>query len=86
MGTHLIVLSESYPVNTNMTGLRSFSKIFASLRFGRKWPYALSIGRVKNRETTSITYFIETVLSTSEHQSLTNQVSQILEEILIQHI
>ena len=31
MGTHLRALSESYPKNTNMTGLRWFSKIFASL-------------------------------------------------------
>ena len=31
MGTHLRVLGESSPMNTNMTGLRLFSKIFASL-------------------------------------------------------
>ena len=30
------VLSKSYPMNTNMTGFRWFSKIFASLCFGRK--------------------------------------------------
>ena len=36
MGTHLRVLSESYLMNTNMTGLRWSSKIFASLWFGRK--------------------------------------------------
>ena len=35
-GTHLRVLRESHPVNTNMTGSRWFSKIFVSLRFGRK--------------------------------------------------
>ena len=29
MGTYLRVLSESYPMNTNMTGFRWFSKIFA---------------------------------------------------------
>ena len=39
MGTHLRVLSESYPMNTNMTGFRWFSKIF-----GQKLP---CIGRVK---------------------------------------
>ena len=39
------VLSKSYQINTNMTGFRGFSKIFASLCFGRK--YSLSIGRVK---------------------------------------
>ena len=38
MGTYLRVLSESCPMNTNMTGFRWFSKIFASLCFGRKWP------------------------------------------------
>ena len=31
MGTHLRVLSKSYPMNTNMTGFRWFSKIFSSL-------------------------------------------------------
>ena len=38
MGTHLRVLSESYPMNTNMIGFRWFSRIFASLCFGRKVP------------------------------------------------
>ena len=33
MGTHLRVLSESYQINTNMTGYRWFPKIFASLCF-----------------------------------------------------
>ena len=36
MGTHLRVLSKSYPMNTNMTGFRWFSKIFVSLCFGQK--------------------------------------------------
>ena len=36
MGTHMKVLSVSYPMNTNMTGFRWFSKIFASLYLGRK--------------------------------------------------
>ena len=36
IGTHLRVLSESFPMNTNMTGFRLFSKIFVSLWFGRK--------------------------------------------------
>ena len=31
MGTHLKVLSESYPMNSNITGLRWFSVIFVSL-------------------------------------------------------
>ena len=43
MVTHLRVLSESFQMNTNMTGFRWFSKIFESL-----WmKLALSIGRVK---------------------------------------
>ena len=31
MGTHMRVLSERYLMNTNMTGFRRLSKIFASL-------------------------------------------------------
>ena len=34
-GTHLVVLSESYPINANMTGFKWFSKIVVSLCFGR---------------------------------------------------
>ena len=34
MGTHLKVLSESYPMSTHMTGFRWFSKIFAFLETG----------------------------------------------------
>ena len=45
MGTHLRVLSESYPMNTNMTGLQWFSKIFAS--FCGLDESSLSIGSVK---------------------------------------
>jgi len=36
MGTHLRVLSEGFPMSTNMAGFRWFSKIFAFLRFGQK--------------------------------------------------
>ena len=45
MGTHMRVLIESYPMNTNMTGYRWFSKIFASLYLDES---SLSIDRVKN--------------------------------------
>ena len=45
MGTHLRVLSESFPMNTNMTGFRGFSKIFVFLCLG--WKLSLSIGRVR---------------------------------------
>ena len=44
MGTHLRVLSESYPMNTNMIGFRWFSKIFASLCFGRTLQASALIG------------------------------------------
>ena len=43
MGTHLRVLSESFPMNTNMTGFRWFSKIFAICASGES---SLSIRRV----------------------------------------
>ena len=38
LGSHLRVLSESFPMHTNMTGFRWFSKVFASLCFGGKKP------------------------------------------------
>ena len=46
MGTHLRVFSETYPINTNMTGIRCVFFLFLC-------PYALdqsslSIGRVKS--------------------------------------
>ena len=43
MGTHLTVLSESFPMNTNMTGFRWFSKIFAICPLDES---SFSIGRV----------------------------------------
>ena len=50
MGNQIRVLSESYLMNTNMTGFRWFSNIFASLCFGRN---SLSIGRVNNGRRTT---------------------------------
>ena len=38
IGTHLRVLCKGYPMNNNMTGFRSFSKISSSLCFGQKQP------------------------------------------------
>ena len=38
MGTHLIVLSKSFQMNTNTTGLGYLSKILAFLYLGQKWP------------------------------------------------
>ena len=36
MSTHLKILNESYPINTNMTGIQCFSKEIAFLCFGQK--------------------------------------------------
>ena len=36
MGTHLKVLSESFPMNTNMTGFRGFSRYLDFLCFRQK--------------------------------------------------
>ena len=47
MGTHWRVLSESYPMNTNMTGFRWFIKIFVFLCLDES---SLSIGRVKDEQ------------------------------------
>ena len=44
-GTHLRVLSESYPMNTNMTEFRWFSKVFASFALNDG---SLSIGMVNH--------------------------------------
>ena len=52
MGTHLRVLIKSFPMSTNMAGFRRFSKIFASLCFGKS---SLSIGRVGSTQCLSIT-------------------------------
>ena len=47
MGSHLTVLSESFSMNTNMTGLRWFSKQICVLVVWKK--VAFSIGRVKTQ-------------------------------------
>ena len=54
MGTHLRELTESYPMNANMTGLRWFSK---NLHHCASDESSLSIGRV-NRTSSSATYRI----------------------------
>ena len=46
MGTHLTVLSESFPMNTNMTCLDVFQKSLCSCDLDVS---SLSIGRVKER-------------------------------------
>ena len=46
MGTHLRVLRESYPMNTNMTlGLNGFQKLLGPCALDKS---SFSIGRVKN--------------------------------------
>ena len=45
MGTHLRVLSKSYPMNANMTGFKWFSKLLHSCFFDES---SLSIGKVKS--------------------------------------
>ena len=46
MGTHMRILSESYPIKTNMTGFRWFPKVLASLSALDE--SSLNIGRVKS--------------------------------------
>ena len=58
---HILVLWTKKP---NMTGFRCFSKIFASLCFGRK---SLRIGRVKEAYTDQTSVII--LLATSSHRS-----------------
>ena len=43
MGTHLIVLGESFPMNTNMAGIKGFQKFQEICAFGEN---SLSIERV----------------------------------------
>ena len=43
MGTHLRVLSESYPMSTNMTGFKGFHKTLHAYDFDES---SFSIGRV----------------------------------------
>ena len=53
MGTHLTVLCESYPINTNMTGLRWLSLSLCPGAFDKS---SLSIGRVKSSSSRSSTH------------------------------
>ena len=47
MGTHLRVLSESYPINTNMTGFRTLDGFHYSLPPCALDESSFSIGKVK---------------------------------------
>ena len=51
MGTHLKVLSESFPMNTKMTGFDDFQKSLRPCALDKC--YSLSIGRVKDLHLTS---------------------------------
>ena len=74
MGTHLRVLSESFPMNTNMTGLRWFSKkkIFvlwtkvATALEGLISLYVISVGISVVFTMRDFTVFYETTLHNSE--------------------
>ena len=48
MGTHMKLLSENFPMNTNTIGFRWFSKIFTYCGLDAS---SLSIGRVKRYHT-----------------------------------
>ena len=65
MGTHLRELSESYPMNTNMTGFRWFSKIFADTLDES----SLSIGRVKHDTVKSVFSLTSCLGTTTAHTS-----------------
>ena len=57
MGTHMRVLMESYPMNTNMTGFRWFSK--KSLHHRPLDKSSLSIGRVKGTQSEQMLLLIQ---------------------------
>ena len=69
MCTHLKVLNESFPMNTNMTGFGWFAKIFASLC--ALYESSLSIGRVKGFGFSHIlkplSHAVATINVTDEH-------------------
>ena len=55
MGAHMRALSESYPMNINMTAFRRFLKIFVTLCFGKS---SLSIGRVNANHSDKFPYYL----------------------------
>ena len=61
MGTHLKVLNKSYPMNTNMTGFRWFSKRFCILVLWTKVAFRALFNpsklKAQGRSVTSIYYF-----------------------------
>ena len=62
MGTHLRVLSKSYPMNANMTGFGIFSKTFVSLWLGQNFPkVASALERLKLKDV---------ILIRTEHQEM----------------
>ena len=63
MGTHLRVLSESYLMNTNMTGKDDFQKYLRPCALEES---SLSIGRVKVR------YLVYQQLKAGEHEANVN--------------
>ena len=65
-GTHLTVLSESSPMNTNMTGLRWFSKKVCPCDLEEN---SLSIERVNRNKLERPTVFVTTTLLSSPSYS-----------------
>ena len=47
MGTHLIVLSESFPMNTNMTAKQKANEHFDLWIWDFKWQKDLNVGPAK---------------------------------------
>ena len=83
MGTHLRVLSESYPMNTNMIGFRWFSKIFASLCFGRKVASASEGLKHSSRNKHNILEFLAMFFcALSQHYLATFVLSTMLQRSL----
>ena len=72
MGTHLRVPSESYPMNTNMTGLRGNSKIFASYALDDS---SLAIERVNLRINNSKS-FANIHTDDNEHNRITGRIAK----------
>ena len=81
MGTHLRVLSESYPMNTNMTGFRWFSKIFVSLCLMDE--SSLSFGRAKCLDDTDNAVWQRTIyLWSSQKKDINPSQASMLTQIV----
>ena len=88
MGSHMGVLSECYPMNTNVTGFRWFSKVFASLCLGLK-SCSLSLKRVNKvifNPSNAEAIFIQSIgtqLFFENHLNLYDRISIIFQDFRI---